>query len=386
MRRSRLAVGLGLVGLAGAASAGLVVPGRTSALAASGSEVLVAGLQEVPTPVLVAVVLLLAVVLWFVAIRYVLSILYRVWRRISNRVYWALTLVLPESPLIKFASGAMVLIALVIVIVGGLPMLVGDLAESDEGAAGYANQMNAGLVNTEWEEIVDGDAVRDEPACHGAASAAEPGATDRDGDGLPDEWERAGETPDGAALPGADPRKKDLYVQVNYGSDVEALSESERRQLRDSWAAMPVENPDGSTGISLHLDEESDGAGDLGEPAEISALEDRNAWYTTDRLGPRHCVYRQTVYGKVDVDGVAGVASSPGYSSVVDGAAQPAYEGDVSFRVALTNHELLHTVVGYIDGRPHTQEGWLAGGSNDEYLSPATAAEINATGVHGPAG
>lgn len=386
MRHARLVVVLGLVGLVGGLSGGVVVPQRFESLRDTGAHLLAVAVGEIPTPVVVVAALVSAVVLWVVAIRYVLAASYRLWRRISNRVYWLLTLVLPESPVVKFASGAMVLIALVIAIVGGLPVLVGDLAESNAGAAGYVNQMNGQLLNAQWDDIVDGDAVEDEPGCHGSVVPVDPGAADRDGDGLPDAWERAGETPTGGSLPGADPGRKDLYVQLNYGSDVEQLSDGERQQLRDSWAAMPVANPDGTTGVTLHLEADADGAGDLGESARITALEDRNAWYTDAHLGPRKCIYRQVVYGKVDADGAAGVASSPGYSAVVDGARQPAYDGSVSFRVALTNHELLHTAVGWIDGDPHTTEGWLAGGSSDEFLSSAAAAELNATGIHGPAG
>jgi hypothetical protein len=341
--------------------------------------------ERVPLPVAIGAALVLAVVLWFVVIRYLLSVAYRVWRRVYARLYWALTLVLPESPLVKFAAGSMVLIVLVIVIIGGLPMVVGNLSEADEGAANYVNEIGAEALNTQWDDIVNGDAVAGEPGCDGTVAGAEAGATDRDGDGLPDAWERAGETPAGAPLPGADPGRKDLYVQVNYGTNVAPLTATERQQLRESWATMPVANPDGSTGVTLHLDNDSAGAGTLDDAAAIDALADRNAYYTADRLGPRRCVYRQVVYGQVDVDGVAGVASTPGYSAVVDGARQSNYAGGVSFRVALTNHELLHTALGRVDGRSHRSEGWLAGGPDNEYLSGAAAADANATGIHGPA-
>jgi hypothetical protein len=278
----------------------------------------------------------------------------------------------------------MVLIAVVILIVGGLPMLIGNLSESDQGAANYADRLSSQAMNTEWGDIVNGDAVGGEPACDGSVAGGT-GAVDRDRDGLPDEWERAGETPGGAPLPGADPGRKDLYVQLNYGAGIEPLGAAERQQLRESWAEMPVENPDGSRGVTLHLDNTSSGAGAMGEPVVLGQLEDRNDWYTEARMGPRRCVYRQVVYGDLAVDDVAGVASSPGFSSVVDGSPQPAYEGDVSFRVAVTNHELLHTALGRIDSQPHTSEGWLAGGPDNEYLSSAAATDMNESGIYGPA-
>jgi len=385
MDRSRLAILAGLTGALGALGLALLAPERLQSALASVEELATTGVGRVPIPVLVAGALLVGVVLWVVVVRYLLGLCYRLWRRSAARVYWALTLVLPESPLVKFAAGTMVLIAATIVIVGGLPMLVGNLGAADAGAAGYVNEMSGQLVNTEWDDIVDGDAVGGEPDCDGSVARVDGGTTDRDQDGLPDAWERAGETPRGAALPGADPARKDLYVQVNYGQDVAALTDAERRQLRESWATMPVSNPDGTDGVTLHLDDGSARAGDLGEPAVITAMADRNAYYTAERLGPRRCVYRQVVFGKVQVGDVAGVASTPGYSAFVDGAPQPAYEGDVSFRVAVTNHELLHATAGRVDGQPHTGDGWLAGGPENEYLSRATAADLTESGLYGPA-
>lgn len=371
--------------VAGVTGARLFAPDRADAVLRTAREYLVAGLAALPEPVFVAAALALGVVLWFVAFKFLLVWLYRGWRRVSARVYWLLTLVLPESPLVKFAAGAMVMIVAIVVLVGALPVLFGDLAETDEGAAGYVNNMNTAVVNGEWEAIVAGDAIGGEPACDGSVAGDDSGARDRDADGLPDAWERAGETPTGAALPDADPFRKDLYVQVNYGTGVDPLTDAEGRDLRETWAAMPVANPDGSTGVTVHVETDVAGAGRFEEPAAISSRRDRDAFYTADSLGPRRCVYRQVVYGRVNVGEVAGVASMPGYAAVVDGARQPAYEGDVSFRVALTTHELLHTVAGRVDGRPHTNEGWLAGGSDDEFLSGATAADLNETGIHGPA-
>lgn len=372
------------MGIAETAGTGLAELLHSDAAGETGGQVILSVLADVPTPVLVVLVLLVVVLLWFVAVRYLLAICYRVWRRLSRQVYRLLTVVLPESPVVRFAAGTMVLVAAVIVIVGGLPVLVGDLTESDGGAASYADRVSSEALATEWGDVVDGDAVGGEPACDGSVAPVPGDRTDRDGDGLPDAWERAGQTPGGASLPDADPGRKDLYVQLNYGSEVEPLSDAEREQLRDSWASMPVENPSGSTGVALHLESATDGAGDLGEPAVITTLDERNRWYTEAHLGPRRCVYRQVVYGSVDVDGIAGVASTPGYSSVVDGTVASEHEGVVSPRVGVTVHELLHTAVGNVDGRPHTNEGWLQGGADDEFLSSATARDVNETGIYGP--
>lgn len=377
MTRARFGRLVGLLGLAGLLAVWLLAPPATVDRAGRAAT---RWLGDVPEPVLVGGALLFAVVLWIVLVRSLLGLLYRGWRVVADRVYWALTLVLPESPLVKFAAGATVMIVVVIVIVGGLPALIGSLSAG--GAGSYADRLSSSALNAEWEQIVDGDAVGGEPGCRNRSAA---GADDRDGDSLPDAWERAGETPDGAALPGADPGRKDLYVQVNHGADVEPLSDREQGQLEAIWARMPVSNPDGSEGVSLHLDVDSERAGGLGESAVFTAKEQRDRYYTADRLGPRRCVYRQVVYGKLRMGRLAGVGSLPGYASIVDGSRQPDYEGQVGFRVAVTTHELLHNVAGRVDGRSHTTEGWLAGGPDNEFLSPATAAELEEGGLFGPA-
>ena len=376
---ARLVRVIALVGLAGLVGLGVVVPGQLQTLAGQVSTRL---LEDVPEPVIVAVALVLGVVLWFVLFRWLLTLCYRCWRVVAGWLYRVMTIVLPESPLVKFAAGAMVMIFVVIVIVGVLPGLLGSLSESGEGPASYPDRLSSAALNEDWQDIVEGDAARGEPSC-GASPGA--GATDRDGDGLPDQWERDGETPGGAALPNASPTRKDLYVQVNYGADVAPLSEAERSQLRQVWAEMPVDNPDDSTGIRLHLDTGTAGGGGLGETAVFESGGERDRYYTDARLGPRRCVYHQVVYGKLQMGSLAGYASMPGYSAIVDGSRQPDYEGGVDFRVALTTHELLHNVAGRVDGRTHTTAGWLAGGPDNEYLSTATARDLTESGLFGPA-
>lgn len=104
-------------------------------------------------------------------------------------------------------------------------------------------------------------------------------AADTDGDGLFDTWEKDGYDADGDGrvdvdLPamGADPRHKDLFLQVNWmaldgarpctlgilclprtdevvAPDPEALGRAVAM-----FADSPVENPDGDSGIALHID------------------------------------------------------------------------------------------------------------------------------------
>jgi hypothetical protein len=95
---------------------------------------------------------------------------------------------------------------------------------------------------------------------------------DADGDGLCNRWERAGidVNDDGTVdldLPakGADPRRKDVFVEIDYMDcrqggdcilerlhdhhpDTEALE-----RVKKAFADAPVKNPDGTTGIDLHV-------------------------------------------------------------------------------------------------------------------------------------
>lgn len=104
-------------------------------------------------------------------------------------------------------------------------------------------------------------------------------ATDTDGDGLFDTWEKEGYDGDGDGkvdvnLPklGANPRHKDLFLQVNWMAvdgarpcllGVFCLSASDDprppdpdalKRAVEMFADAPVQNPDGSGGIALHID------------------------------------------------------------------------------------------------------------------------------------
>jgi hypothetical protein len=105
-----------------------------------------------------------------------------------------------------------------------------------------------------WETIgggidFNGDGVIDIGLCVGV---------DTNGDGLPD------------AIECADPRHKDLYVEVDYFAgrkpDPEALSQTQSvdtpkpgggtvgvTSVREAFAAAPVQNPDNTIGVRLHL-------------------------------------------------------------------------------------------------------------------------------------
>ena len=83
---------------------------------------------------------------------------------------------------------------------------------------------------------------------------------DTDGDSLPDVWETHGVDYDGNGtidldLPalGADPTRKDIFVEFDFmtGRDVDP---DEIDAVIAAFANAPVDNPDGSTGITLHVE------------------------------------------------------------------------------------------------------------------------------------
>lgn len=92
------------------------------------------------------------------------------------------------------------------------------------------------------------------------------GDADSDGDALFDSWETNGYDHDGDGqidvdLPtmGADPQHKDIFVEVDY-MGVSASAPSHRpkdramQRIINAFANAPVSNPDGTTGINLHID------------------------------------------------------------------------------------------------------------------------------------
>lgn len=75
----------------------------------------------------------------------------------------------------------------------------------------------------------------------------DPTEADTDGDRLTDYAEVEGD-----GLTGADPHRKDIFVEVDTVGECD-LSSLNIERIRDAFATAPVENPDGSKGISLHI-------------------------------------------------------------------------------------------------------------------------------------
>ena len=87
---------------------------------------------------------------------------------------------------------------------------------------------------------------------------------DGDGDALPDEWEADGVDFDGNGsidldLPGmgADPQHKDVFVELDF-MPPHRFEAAAATAITKAFADAPVSNPDGTTGITLHLDNGAD--------------------------------------------------------------------------------------------------------------------------------
>jgi hypothetical protein len=383
----------------------LVFPAEVTYLLGPGIDLILGALTwasvNLPEPVFLGVVFLLTASVTILIGLSTARVLYAVSRRAGPRTRWAVDKVTPSSPIGKAAFAFGFTICFLIGSVWALPYLIGDLSESSGVTSTNdvvgGNETGAVLNESEQEalKILGSDAVVAQHEGYDGPPYERP-SPDTDGDRLKDSWEEAGETPGGVALPGADPQRMDLYVQVNYGGGTLPLTETEKRQLRNVWASMPVDNPDGSQGITLHLVDSRPTGGPIGQTVvyDGSGNDELTRFYTSRFMGERLCRYHQVVVGKVRGDTLAGRGSAPGYGAYIDTERNPdyvelteegSYDREVSPRVHVMTHELLHNVVGDVDGELHTEEGWLypTAHPREAFLSNATADAIDRSGLAG---
>jgi hypothetical protein len=212
---------------------------------------------------------------------------------------------------------------------------------ADVGTPDGNRDSNASIDATATATSGDGPGVED------------PEIDDPDGDTLPSHLEREY---------GSDPHRKSLYVHLVYGADQPRLDAEERACLQDRWAALPIANPDGSTGVEVFFRGETR----LDRPL---SFDERVAVprYFEDNLGsarPARCTDHVVFVGHSRWPGRRGVATIGGYASVVDVA-------NSTTPVKFLSHELLHNVVGFLDEdrRIHTRRGLLSTNATDWSLS-----------------
>ena len=232
------------------------------------------------------------------------------------------------------------------------------------------------VADTDGDGLSDGEEVNE--------YGTDPMDPDTDGDGLDDGDEVRGQTDGGVALPDSDPLSMDLYVQFDYAQGTEFKSDAFTDEVVREWAAMPVENPDGSTGIDLHVRE-----GDY--VAGSSAFDGTNFYdlrrdHYRSRLGERAGVYHQTLFLPFESDvNYDGFGEVPGEFTIVDTTAR------TSFQRNMVTHELLHNVMGPLeapqacpdDPNHYCADGWLQSTvttGEDEFLPESLAEEIERNG------
>jgi len=361
-----------------------ILPEQVGAVLGPGIGLLTSGLEwanaVLPRPVFVILVLLAITVVFVLVALSFARVFYLVLSNAGPRAQYAYRKATPSTPIGKIAVFSFLAIGLLVGSVWLLPAVIGDIGEDQ-----VSDVVNENGTETPTRETLDdaghpgGDSAAD-------AAAYERPTPDADGDRLRDEWERQGQLPSGVQIPNADPQRMDLYVQFNFGGGTLPLTAEEKQRLRDIWANMPVNNPDGSEGITLHIVDSRPEGGPLGQGARISDPESEriHEYYTEQQVGDRRCQYHQVVFGVVEETAVDGFADAPGYAAIVDGR-QSAYGGDLTPRVRVITHALLHNVVGTVDGNIHTEQGWLSPGFNatDTTLSEPTAAQLTENGFAG---
>lgn len=192
---------------------------------------------------------------------------------------------------------------------------------------------------------------------------------DADGDALPDDWETNGLDVDGDGdidldLPalGADPQRKDIFLEIDWMFEEETCvwlicwggeDFSPRQvaidQMVAAFANAPVPNPDGTTGITLHVDAGALGGGnavphsdDLGASvgnqydwSDFQAIKDDN--FDDDRRDVFHYAIYADQYGGGTSSGI-----SRGIKAADFIVSQGAFNGGSGFTLVQERGTLMH--------------------------------------------
>lgn len=188
------------------------------------------------------------------------------------------------------------------------------------------------------------------------------GSGDDDGDGLRDCWEAA-QNLEGVPLPGANPLRKNLYVELDYMEMHKPAPEAIKAVI-DAFRRSPVTNPDGTTGIDLHvIVDESLPHDDLIHPGfclwgalcegvEFDDLRDQHFGQPSDSVVARETkkwIYRYGIFAHL-MEGhgrSSGLGENPGDDFIVslgDGDHGCTSGGCVDNQAGTFMHELGHTL------------------------------------------
>lgn len=193
---------------------------------------------------------------------------------------------------------------------------------------------------------------------------------DTDGDGLPDTWEINGIDGDcngtidlNLAALGANPLHKDIFVEVD-SMQGRAPATGALAMVQNAFAAAPVSNPDGATGINLRIiidaaDQNIPLADFPGAWAQFHPLKSQYFGNAADRASPnrggilsakqrafRYCMFAN----RFDAIGSSGVAELPGNDFMVTLGGFLPPGGSLNEQAATFMHEMGHTLGLYHGG------------------------------------
>jgi hypothetical protein len=265
-----------------------------------------------------------------------------------------------------------------------------DPTSTDTDADGIPDgkEVEKGLDPT--AEDSDGDNLSDPRELEGPT---DPTLADTDGDNLLDGWEVRGETPKGADISEADPLHKDAFVHVLYlrGAN-EELPLNVYAQIRRWFRDMPVQNPDGETGIRVHVTGEQHTTRSIDEwvhddgstTAGVSGFMAMREFYNTNTIGAKTGSHFLVVIPGDNVPVRGGGNAGGTKVSLIrqwNGYGEQAYARTIV-------HEMLHNMVREVggqdcNGQMHTCEGFLSY-TDDESLSDAAAQKLNQNGFADP--
>ena len=194
-----------------------------------------------------------------------------------------------------------------------------------------------------------------------AAPAANAYSPDIDGDGIPNTWEMKGYDADGDGkidvdfpAMGADPNHNDIFVEMDYMAGL-LPSEDELDRITKIYADLPVRNPNGTTGVNIHLDAGSARSAkyNLGGGNEISYQELDSEFKALHRIKAtegkfnpaREGTFHYVIWGDYYDNGTSsGIANFGGRNLMV--TVGPHFWGKASsdIRVAVFVHELGHNL------------------------------------------